>query len=279
MDPFSFFNTKIGEAVQSPGFREFMMGAGKQVLLANPLTGPATLLGSMAGVGPFADQPDTPEATRKIGQRAVRGGKDVLWAGPTRGYQSPESYKSLFGALPADYKPSSTSGAAGSLSMPSGGSITEAAPSPPLPGASDISGSAATAAQPPGGVQQLGEGTTIPQTQEPIGKEAVELLKKFADPEYLSRLGKDRLDRLLVSEFFTSGLRGEREQAKYLKEEQIKKIEAWRDLQVAATEANARKEVALASTIATAMAPNTALAQAMTQQYQAAMAPFTLRRG
>lgn len=210
----------------------------------------------------------------RIGQQAVLGGKDVLWAGPAYKYQTPGSYQKLFGALPATFKPTR---AAGSQAMPrTGGILPEETSTAP---ADASSSTAATAAQPPAGATPVGEGLEIPQTQEPLIAQSMEMLKRLQDPEYLKRIGEDRARRLLAAEFVTSELRGQREKAKYAKEVEVKNIESWRDLQVAATEANAREAVAFASTIGAAMMPNTALAAAMTQQYQAAMAPFNARRG
>jgi hypothetical protein len=275
MDPLNFLNQKVSQ-LTGGSVGNSLYDTANQLLSNIPgLTSPR-----YAGGQIDRSQPRTGESTvdRKLGQPAILGGKTVYWAGPSYKWQTAGSYKSLYGSMPSavstppPVKPSD-------LPMPSGGSITDATPSPSLPSASDISSSAATAAQPPGGVQQPGAGTTIPQSQEPVVGEAIAQLKQFSDPDYLARLGQDRLRRLLAAEFVTSELRSQREKDKYAKEVEIKNIESWRDLQVAATEANARKEVALASTIATAMAPNTALAQAMTQQYQAAMAPFNLRRG
>jgi len=276
MDPLNFLNQKISQVTGGESVGNVLYDTANQLISNIPgFTSPR-----YAGGKIDKSKPRTGEVTvdRKLGQPAVLGGKTVYWAGPSYEWQTPESYKNLYGSLPAT-APKPPQIKPEDLPMPSGGSITEAAPSPPLPGATDISSSTATAAQPPGGIQQPGAGTTISQSQEPVVGEAIAQLKQFSDPEYLSRLGQDRLRRLLAAEFVTSELRSAREKDKYAKEVEIKNIESWRDLQVAATEANARKEVALASTIATAMAPNTALAQAMTQQYQAAMTPFTLRRG
>ncbi len=276
MDPLNFLNQTITQITGGESVGNVLYDTANQLMSNVPgMTSPRYSGGTLNKGKPRAGESTV---GRKLGQPAILGGKTVYWAGPTYEWQTPESYKNLYGSAPSS-APTPPQVKPGDLPMPSGGSITEAASSPPLPGATDISGSTATEAQPPGGVQQPGVGTTIPQTQEPVAERAFEQIKQLSDPDYLARLGQDRLRRLLAAEFVTSELRSAREKDKYAKEVEIKNIESWRDLQVATTEANARKEVALASTIATAMAPNTALAQAMTQQYQAAMAPFTIRRG
>ncbi len=189
----------------------------------------------------------------------------VLYAGKDYGYQSPESYKKIFGALPASYKPpgSSRSGDTSASSEGAGSSGTSGEPD-------WTQGRSSGEAPAPSTLPPSTTGE-IPQTgvdYKPLEK----LLERFESKrgEYIQQDLESALQRMLVTNMLS--MRQTRENT--ARQVELKNIEAWQNIERARIEANARQAAALAQTAYLSQIPNAGVMTAMNEASKGAMAPF-----
>jgi len=190
-----------------------------------------------------------------VGQAAKLGGRPVYYAGKNYGYQSPESYKKVFGAYPKGYTPPEPEQ-----------KKDDQAEAP----ASADTGTGAKA--PEGGPSLEGEGAE--QTQEPITAEILERLDRYADPAYQEEISRIKTRNLIEAATVMSALRAPRERQKQAAEIERQNIQAWRDIRAAQIEANARQQMALGLATVSAMTPNLSN---FAEIYKASTAPFNIR--
>lgn len=189
------------------------------------------------------------------GQLAYKNGEEVYYVNPYYGFQSPEGFKKATGKYPKGFQPP-TQGAPTASAPPV---VTEPPADSPDPDTGASSSSAASSpdrapsAPAPGSV---GQGATVPQTQEPVTKETLDLLREFMDPAYQQELSQQKTANLVKAATVLSALREPRERQKQQAEIERQNIQAWRDTRVAQINANAQQGAALSLAIASSMAPN-----------------------
>lgn len=207
---------------------------------------------------------DTTDQTRKVGSLAFEKGKEVLWAGSKWGYQSPESYRKIFGGLPAGYKSNINSGDSSQVDT----SASTAADGEPdwTQGTAGAEGQAPPPATLPGSTTP-----PIPQNAVDLGP-LRDLLKEFEAKrgEYIEQDLESALQRMLVTNMLS--MRQTRENTK--RQVELKNIEAWQNIERARIEANARQAAAIAQTAYLSQIPNQGVMTAMNEAFKGAMAPF-----
>ncbi len=195
-----------------------------------------------------------------VGQAAKLGGEPVYYAGKNYDYQSPESYKKLFGAYPKGYTPPEKVQQSDDRDSNNGGDA----------GADTGAGTGARA--PEGGPSLEGEGAK--QEQEPITAEILERIDRYSDPAYQEELSRIKTRNLIEASTVLSALRAPRERQKQAAEIERRNIEAWQAIKTAQIEANARQQMALGLATVSAMTPNLSN---FAEIYKASTAPFNIR--
>ena len=215
----------------------------------------------------------------KKGAASILGGERVYYAGDGYGYQSPESYKKIFGSFPEGYepklgapavlggKPVFYAGKAYGYQSPQ--SYKEALGSLPpgytpqqdtqdrdeTGGATGESEGGQTGGQTGDrGGELKGEGAG--QTQEPVVDSTERLLEKLTSREFQEDISRTKTRNLIEAATVLSALRGPRERQKQQAEIERQNIQAWKDTRVAQINANAQQVASLNLAIASSMAPN-----------------------
>ena len=233
----------------------------------------------------------------KKGAASILGGEKVYYAGDGYGYQSPESYKKIFGSFPEGYepklgapavlggKPVFYAGKAYGYQSPQ--SYKEALGSLP-PGytpqqdAQDRDETGGATGESEGGQTggQTGdrggelEGEGAGQTQEPVVDSTARLLEKLTSREFQEDISRTKTRNLIEAATVLSALRAPRERQKQQAEIERQNIQAWRDIRTSQIEANARQQMALGLATVSALTPNMSN---FAEIYKASTAPFTLR--
>ena len=217
------------------------------------------------------------------GELAILNGKPVLWGGPAMGWQSPESFAKMtspevFRQLTGSQTPAELYAKASYMegfdpdkarpvakAKPKADDVvTGEAPKPPV--------------LPPPPNTSLPEtkapysDTTIPQEQDRTVEGLFEYLKELGDPERLKKVEDMRLQNLLKSQLVTSALTREGERARYARDIEKANIDAWKERQVAALNANAAMAAGLGAATMAAFAPPSA--SALSNTLSAALQPF-----
>lgn len=246
---------------------EFLQQAGK-TLYETPFIGPAaTLLNPVGAVAynAFLKQPEL-----KVGQEQKVDGVTKYYAGERYGPQSAESYRKIFGAFPESVRnrleaeQRARNSAGGGQSSSRGTTDWAQQPTPRQ-----------DSTPPPPPVLPEPEGTEkIPQTQDKMPGDILGRLDKFLDPEYQRQLRELETEQYLRRSLLTSALAYRQTLADTRRQEALKRMDVWRDVQAAQIEANSRAMQSLAATAWASVTPNTNFMNALGQQYQASMAPF-----
>jgi len=221
---------------------------------------PSPMLTRM-GLEAFRDASRRDVATEpSVGQAAKLGGRPVYYAGKDYGYQSPESYKEVFGAYPKGYTPPETVQQNDKQDSNNNGDAS-------------ADTNADTGAKAPGGGPSL-DGEGAKQEQEPITSEILERIDRYADPAYQEELSRIKTRNLIEASTVLSALRAPRERQKQAAEIERQNIQAWQAIKTAQIEANARQQMALGLATVSAMTPNLSN---FAEIYKASTAPFNIR--
>ena len=241
--------------------------------------------------------------SRETGQLAILGGKPVVWAGPTYGWQSPETYYSTvspqyFEGRTGTKTPAELYARAASLKGfdPTKDPFKTQPPAPKQDASTEkgtIKPSTDQQAEDKAETDTSADidtstpakkdpypGTKIPQEQDPAIGRAFDLIEAALDPERQRQLEDMRLQNLLKSQLLTSALTREGERARYARDIEKANIDAWKERQVAMYNANAVMAAGLGAATMAAFAPPSA--SALSSTLSAAMQPFSnisLKRG
>lgn len=246
---------------------ELLQQAG-EFLYGNPFFRPyATLLNPVGAVAynAFLKQPQL-----KVGQEQKVDGVTKYYAGERYGPQSAESYKKIFGAFPESVRSRleaeqrARSRAGGGQGSSRGTTDWEQEPTAPQ-----------DRTPPPPPILPEPEGTEeIPQTQDKMPGDILGRLDRYLDIEYQRPLRELETEQYIRRSLLTSALAYRQTLADTRRQEALKRMDVWRDVQAAQIEANSRAMQSLAAAAWASVTPNTNFMNALGQQYQATMAPF-----
>ena len=244
--------------------------AGRALYSTPFLAQAAAVLNPFAAVAHTAPVNFVPGYAPTVGEERDVEGKKKYYAGERYGYQSPESYRKIFGAFPKSVRTQleaqerARSAASGGQGSSRGTTNWEQEPTTPQ-----------DRTPPPPPVLPEPEGTEkIPQTQDKTPQDILGKLDRYLDPEYQRQLRELETDQYVRRSLLTSALAYRQTLADTRRQEALKRMDVWRDVQAAQIEANSRAMQSLAATAWASVTPNTNFMNALGQQYQATMAPF-----
>jgi len=192
----------------------------------------------------------------------------VFYAGKNYGFQTPESYKKIYGGLPSGYESASKR-----QSESAGSSDSDAAASTAADGEPDwTQGTGGAEGQAPRPAALPGS-TTPPIPQSPVDfGSLIDIIKDFDKKrgEYIEQDLGSAVQRMLVTNMLS--MRQSRENTK--RQVELKNIEAWQNIERARIQANALQASALAQTAYLSQIPNAGVMTAMNEAFKGAMAPF-----
>lgn len=139
--------------------------------------------------------------------------------------------------------------------------------------------------KPPSTVETRGPSTPTPagvpsqppasQSTDPQTDYYNKLLERLLDPELRGQLAAQDTEQAVKRALLTSALSMRQTRENSRRQIELQNIEAWKELERARIEANARQQIALGSTIAASMMPNQGIMNALGGVYQAALSPFS----
>lgn len=179
----------------------------------------------------------TEDEKRKIGTPRVQTGGDLkYWAGPDWGYQSGEAFKQARGSYPAGFKPTPAAPAPAAGPDSTGSTIPPWTPPP-----SNIPA--------PPQLPAPSQKASIPQTEDKMPRDILEILKEQLTPERIAEIEGIRTGEALKRGLVTSLLAQRQSKEKTRREIELENIKSWQAIQTAKINANATQAAALASAI------------------------------
>jgi len=242
-----------------------------QTLYSNPLFGPtATLLNPFGAAAHAVGTKFIPGYAPTVGEAKDIEGQKKYYAGERYGYQSPESYREIFGAFPKSVRTeleaqqrarAAAGGGAGNSRGETDWQQTPTAPQSSTP-------------PPPPTLPEPEGSQKVPQTEDKTPQDILSRLDKYLSPEFQQQLREQETEQFLRRSLLTSALAYRQTLANTRRQEALERMRVWRDVQAAQIEANSRAMSSLAATAWASVTPNTNFMNALGQQYQATMAPF-----
>jgi hypothetical protein len=242
-----------------------------RALYSTPFIGQAaTLINPLGAIAHTAATNLIPGYAPTVGEEEEVGGQKKYYAGERYGYQSPESYRKIFGAFPKSVRTQledqqrARAAAGGESGSSRGDTDWQQTPTPPQ----DSTPPPAPTLPEPAGTEK------IPQKEDQTPQDILSRLDKYLSPEFQQQLREQETEQFIRRSLLTSALAYRQTLANTRRQEALEKMRVWRDVQAAQIEANSRAMGALASTAWAAVTPNANTMTALGQQYQATMAPF-----
>jgi hypothetical protein len=237
--------------------------------LAPPLAPVALAAQAMgAGAKPPVVKPSAPEAVQIGSERDF--GPNIgtkVYTGPRYGYQTIDTARTM---KPQEAAPDATEQAEFRRLQ----QVLE----------SRFGGAKKPAEKPPSTVETRGPSTPtsagLPsqppasQSTDPQTDYYNKLLERLLDPELRAKLAAQDTEQAIKRALLTSALSMRQTRENSRRQIELQNIDAWKELERARIEANARQQIALGSTIAASMLPSQGVMGALGGVYQAALSPF-----